>query len=364
MHTRKHAPALLAVLLLAFLLISLLLPASAENTSIPVPDAKTVAYQVGDRFVSFYQTDSAYITLDQNGKAWSQKEHVGAMGGSALYCSAKATNAAGDGFTFTFYAPADGTYYIWGRVFYPNQTANSLFYDLDSGKASNIWDFPDEADAAQPCYNSWQYFYLTERKKGSYTDPKLYGSFTIQNGQWRHAPLAMTLTAGEHSIHFSGREAGMYIDELVVTNYAVNEYDPNACEGNTSFLPTCAFCGTDWKHYCADVAALTGVSAQDHFRNVLHKDATEWTIPEKKPTEPEPPTEPETPTKPETPTEPETPTKPETPTGQELPTDSESVTEGGSAKRGGCASGVCGGGILLIPLLGVLGIRRRKKENS
>ncbi len=238
---------------------------------------ETGAYTVGNDYVSFWQTDDTrYFAAESS---WKLKNVDGAMGGDALFCEKQGASAAGSGFTFTFVVPTEGDYTIWGRVFYPSQSANSLHYSVDGGKAQ-IWDFPDEDAADSKCYNSWQYFYLTQRKAGTYTDSAKYGSWTIGNGEYRHSPNVLHLTAGQHTIKLVGREAGMYIDELIVTSYSVDKYDPNACDGNTTVLDVCKFCGSDVKHYCTDVYAAKGTSAQTYFTTVLHTDAQSWTIPE------------------------------------------------------------------------------------
>lgn len=348
----------------------------------------TGAYTVGEEFVSFYPTDDAtYVRLD-SGNAWALADAEGAMGGKAITCSAKASDAEGDGFTWVFVVPQDGDYTVWGRVCYPPQTANSLFYSVDGGE-SQIWDFPDEADAAADCYGSWQYFYLTERKSGTYDDPAQYGPWTIENGEWRHSPMVLHLTAGEHSIHFTGREAGMSIDELVLTSYEVSEYDPNRFEGNSCLLESCQFCGTAWQHYYSDGYAQNGVTAQSYFTNVLHPDAAVWQIPPVTPV-PEDPDEPEdldTPTdtdEPDTPGDSDEPDEPGDSDEPDEPDDPQAATSGGdagtetpgagdestgdssSADGDGCAS-VFGSGSMMAALvvagLAASGIFRRK-ENS
>lgn len=101
----------------------------------------------------------------------------------------------------------------------------------------------------------------------------MYGPWTIENNEWRHTPNVLHLTAGQHSIHFAGRETMWYIDEFVVTELSVEQYDPNAFEGNNNFSE-CKFCGTEWKHYCKDIFTLTGQTAEDYYNTVLYPDET------------------------------------------------------------------------------------------
>ncbi len=192
----------------------------------------------------------------------------GSINGKVLTCTEKADDVSAPGFTFKFTVPEDGEYTIWGRVFYPSVSNNSLHYSVDGGDAL-IWDFPDEDDGAV-CYNSWQYFYLTFREDGVFEDTNMYGYWTIENNQWRHAPNVLSLKAGEHTIKFAGREAGWFIDEFVVTELPAAEYDPNFYDGNSAILDPCKFCGTYWQHYCEDVYAATGVTAEQYYNETLY----------------------------------------------------------------------------------------------
>lgn len=101
----------------------------------------------------------------------------------------------------------------------------------------------------------------------------------MENNQWRHTPNILSLQAGEHSIHFSGREAEWLIDEFIVTSLDIEDYDPNACSGNKNFAE-CKFCGTDWKHYCKDIFSVTGQTAEDYYNTVLYPAPVEETAAE------------------------------------------------------------------------------------
>jgi hypothetical protein len=224
-------------------------------------------------FIEFHKaTDMAL-----EGSAFAAVKYDGSVNDKVLVCNEKGDDASGTGFTFKFTVPEDGNYTIWGRVFYPSQSNNSIHYSVDGGQ-SLIWDFPDEDDSAGEtdaskmpvCYGSWQYFYLTYRQDGTFTDTNMQGWWSIENNQWRHAPNVLTLTAGEHSIHFVGRETGWYIDEFVVTELGVEDYDPNFYEGNSAILDPCQFCGTYWQHYYEDIYAATGVTAEQYYNETLY----------------------------------------------------------------------------------------------
>ena len=234
----------------------------------------TVSVMAADApFTQFYK--AADLALD--GSAVVATTFEGSVNDKVLTCNEKGDDASGTGFTFTFTVPEDGDYTIWGRVFYPSQSNNSIHYSVDGG-ASLVWDFPDEDDtpgetdpSQMPvCYGSWQYFYLTYRQDGTFTDTNMQGWWSIENNQWRHAPNVLTLTAGEHSIHFVGRETGWYIDEFVVTELGVEDYDPNFYEGNNAILDPCQFCGTYWQHYYEDIYAATGVTAEQYYNETLY----------------------------------------------------------------------------------------------
>ncbi len=245
--------------------------------------AQTCAYTVGKEFISFVQlNDENYVTIDADAK-WENAEIEGAMGGTALHCTSTQTQAMtpyGGGFEVTFFVPEEGDYTIWGRAYFEKQNANSMFYTIDGGDTVLIWDLPDEDSAENKCYSNWQYFYLTNRVAGTYSDTTKYGEWTIANNEWRHAPNVLHLTAGQHTIRIAGRELGMYLDELVITSYTAEEYDPNNFEGNTFKNDSCKFCGSNWKHFYTDVYAQKGILAQTYFTTVLHTDAVAWTIPE------------------------------------------------------------------------------------
>ena len=233
------------------------------------------AYKAAGEFTMFLNMENTHLV--KTSSAWAQIADSGAINNKALICNTKADNVNGDGITVKFAVPKEGDYYFWGRVAYLDNTGNSLFYRFDNG-AEYIWDMPDEDASTAACYQSWHYFYMTHRKTGTYTDPAKYGTYTIENGEWRHAPNVIHLTEGVHELKISGREAGMMLDELVITSYDITEYDPNACEGNNHLLDTCKFCGTEWKHYYKDGYAINGTTAETTFK-ATYANAKTWLCP-------------------------------------------------------------------------------------
>ena len=255
--------------------------AFGDKVDTPKADSASAAYTVGDKYVQFIQADDSKFVTADNGGAWTVVDKAGAIGGKAIYGEKVAGSADQAGFTLRFYAPKEADYALWGRVFFEDQLKNSMFYKVDGG-TQNIWDLPDEdivsGQNAPDCYGNWQYFYLTTRKVGTYSATDGYGTYTVQYGDWRHAPNVLHLTEGWHEIKITSREAGVYIDEFVVTNYTVDEYDPNEFTGNDKILDICKFCGED-AHYYSDVLAETGESAQSYFVRVLHTDAKNYELP-------------------------------------------------------------------------------------
>ena len=252
-----------------------------DKVAAPTAESASAAYTVGDKYVQFIQADdSKFVTADADG-SWTVADKAGAIGGKAIYGEKTATSADGSGFTLKFYAPKEADYAIWGRVFFEDQLKNSMFYKVDKG-TQNIWDLPDEdvvsGQDAPDCYGNWQYFYLTHRKAGTYSAADGYGTYTVQYGDWRHAPNVLHLAEGWHEIKITGREAGVYIDEFVITNYTIDEYDPNEFTGNDKLLDVCKFCGED-AHYYSDVLAQKGESAQSYFVRVLNTDAKKYELP-------------------------------------------------------------------------------------
>ncbi|HHX54180.1 MAG TPA: hypothetical protein GX704_04645 [Clostridiales bacterium] len=242
-----------AVFFIAAVLIALCLTQAVPAFAADIP------------FAEFIPASSCKI----DGSAVALAAAEGSINEKVISAVEKADNADGDGFILTLDIPAEGDYTIWGRVYYPSLSNNSMHYSVDGGDGL-VWDFPDEDEGA-PCYNKWSYMYLTYREDGDFSDTELYGYWTIENSQWRHSPNTLHLTAGKHEIRFTPREDGWLIDEFVVTTLSVLEYDPAYFEGNDTVLDPCKFCGPKYPHYCQDIYALTGETAKNYFFNTLYK---------------------------------------------------------------------------------------------
>lgn len=228
-------------------------------------------------FADFIEAENC--SVDAN-NACSVVDNTGAIGGKGITCTTAVGNngtakSTTDGFTLKFTVPKDGIYTVWGRVYTPNQTGNSLHYSVDGGD-SQVWDMIDEAGDDLDCYGNWYYMYLTFRQPVTYdADSPNGGSFTQQKGVWRRSPNYLTLTKGEHIIHFTGREAGWIIDQFVITELEVEEYNPNYYEGNDYLFEGCSFCSANWKHYYKDIYAVKGITAESYFNNTLYPASSE-----------------------------------------------------------------------------------------
>ena len=202
---------------------------------------------------------------------------------------------------------------------------------------------------------------MTERVSGEYTDTSKYGEWTIQNKDWRHSPKCLELTAGQHTITLTGREAGMYIDEFVITSYDISEYDPNAFEGNVKTLEVCKFCGTDWKHYISDGFAQNGTGACDYFVNTLHSDAQAYTMEVTLPKDTEADTDADTqPVETESDTEKETQKQLYTKATEAEDTE---PTEDTQPAEGGCGAVVGASALAISASALAIAIKVRKKED-
>lgn len=219
-------------------------------------------YNVGENWISYLQAeDSDYVTLDESG-AWEVTENSGAIGGKAL--TSKAATQAFDGskgISLRVKAPADGTYQIWGRVYYTNQAASTLSYTVDGAPAA-VWSLIDADATDAACYGAWYYFYLTVETDGK-----------------KHTPNALNLTAGDHEIVICASAEGFLLDEFVISTYTVAEYDPNAFEGNTKQMTDCKLCSGETAHFCSDVYAETEETAESYFVRALHSDAQKTQAP-------------------------------------------------------------------------------------
>jgi hypothetical protein len=83
-----------------------------------------------------------------------------------------------------------GTYRVWSRIKAPDTTANSYYFEVDSGCAYNV------GDATSIPANTWTWV--------NYQD----GSTTT--------PIDVTLTAGSHTLTYTGKEANVQLDKVLL----------------------------------------------------------------------------------------------------------------------------------------------------
>jgi hypothetical protein len=117
------------------------------------------------------------------------------------------TGGTGGKALFTFDAPADGDYVLWGSVIGPTDNNNSFHVSLDgdvidndaTDGASTIWDLP--------VTTTWTWARLNMRVAAGNTD------------------LVLHLTAGPHTLYLNQREVLSGLDRLILTSDA--GYIPN-----------------------------------------------------------------------------------------------------------------------------------------
>lgn len=83
-----------------------------------------------------------------------------------------------------------GTYRVWSRIKVPNTTANSYYFEVDDGCAYNV------GDASSIAANTWTWV--------NYQD----GSTST--------PIDVTLTAGSHKLTYTGKEADVQLDKVML----------------------------------------------------------------------------------------------------------------------------------------------------
>ena len=147
-----------------------------------------------------------------------------------------------DKFTVSFDVPADGQYVLWMKVWHLSQSDNSLKYTYNG--AELVFDFDELAgieDPTYPMFGNWYWIAINERG----TEPLANGwsDWGEANGQCRHTPVYLDLKKGANSIEFIAREAGHFIDQIIITDDLA--YDPGNVPGNKTYV--CTFCNLD--HY-------------------------------------------------------------------------------------------------------------------
>ncbi len=171
--------------------------------------------------------------------------------GKALYAVEAETNKI----TVTFDAPKAGKYWLWLKVFSASGTDNSLKYTLSDG-VERVFDFMEDplGDPEFPFYGKWAWVQMADRG----TEPLAngYGDWNLANNLFWHTPFPIDAKAGSNSVTFICREAGHYIDQVIITDD--RDYHPGAVEGNYTYL--CAMCNME--HYVLEPYADMGINLE------------------------------------------------------------------------------------------------------
>lgn len=83
-----------------------------------------------------------------------------------------------------------GTYRVWSRIKAPDTSANSYYFEVDGGCAYNV------GDSASIPANTWTWI-------------------NYQDGT-TSAPIDVTLTAGSHTLTYTGKEANVQLDKVLL----------------------------------------------------------------------------------------------------------------------------------------------------
>lgn len=147
-----------------------------------------------------------------------------------------------DKFTVSFDVPADGQYRLWLKVWHLSQSDNSLKYNYNGSEL--VFDFDELAGVEDPEYpmmGNWYWIAINERG----TEPLANGwsEWGEANSSVRHTPVYLDLKKGANAIEFIAREAGHFIDQVIITDDLT--YDPGDVPGNETY--TCTFC--NMPHY-------------------------------------------------------------------------------------------------------------------
>lgn len=150
-----------------------------------------------------------------------------------------------DKFTVSFDVPADGQYVLWLKVWHLSQGDNSLKYNYDG--TERVFDFDELAgieDPTYPMFGNWYWIAINERG----TEPLANGwsEWGEANSSVRHTPVYLDLKKGANSIEFISREAGHFIDQIIITDDLT--YDPGNVPGNQTYV--CSFCNLN--HYLGE----------------------------------------------------------------------------------------------------------------
>lgn len=150
-----------------------------------------------------------------------------------------------DSFTVKFSVPADGTYVLWLKVWHTSQGDNSIKYTLDDG-IERVFDFDENAGANDDSYFMLrQWYWIAINERGSEPLENGWSDWGLANNQVRHTPVYLDLKKGDNSITFIAREAGHYIDQIIITDDL--NYNPADVPGNETYI--CTFCNLEHFRY-------------------------------------------------------------------------------------------------------------------
>jgi len=168
-----------------------------------------------------------------------------------------------DSFTVNFSVPADGTYVLWLKVWHESQSDNSLKYTLDDG-IERVFDFDENAGAYDDEYFMYrQWYWIAINERGTEPLENGWSEWGEANNQVRHTPVYLDLKKGDNSITFTVREAGHYIDQVIITDDL--DYDPGDVPGNETY--TCALCNLE--HFRYEPYEKFGKTPEQYFNERL-----------------------------------------------------------------------------------------------
>jgi hypothetical protein len=168
-----------------------------------------------------------------------------------------------DSFTVNFSVPADGTYVLWLKVWHESQSDNSLKYTLDDG-IERVFDFDENAGANDDEYFMLrQWYWIAINERGTEPLENGWSEWGEANNQVRHTPVYLDLKKGDNSITFTVREAGHYIDQVIITDDL--DYDPGDVPGNETY--TCTFCNLE--HFRYEPYEKFGKTPEQYFNERL-----------------------------------------------------------------------------------------------
>ncbi len=135
---------------------------------------------------------------------------------SAAACSAPASDLGTDSITIT--VPADATYTVWTRMIAPDATHNAINLQVDTTDCYSVGGGAFAAAAFANDSSNW---------------------VNYANGT-ASTPIAMPLTAGDHTFKYIGTQAGVGVDKILITSNSacVPTGVGDNCPSATSTPPT------------------------------------------------------------------------------------------------------------------------------